>query len=32
MRLSGQRYELLQTHDWSDEAVDRVREARATGA
>ena len=32
MRLSGQRYELLQTHAWSDEAVDRVREARATGA
>jgi hypothetical protein len=31
MRLSGQRYELLQTHAWTDEALDRVREARTHG-
>ena len=32
MRVVGARYELLRTHEWSDEVLDRLRASSAAGA
>ena len=28
LRLSGERYRIMRTHEWSDEAIERVRRGR----
>ena len=28
MRMSGERYRIMRTHEWSDEAIERVRRGR----